>query len=134
MIKAAYQEITREWWEIRNRFDLCVSQIVIKEASGGDPEAAAKRLQVIEGIPILTATTEVDALAQQLIESRAIPEKSVVDAVHIAIAVVHEVDYLLTWNCTHIANAAMRSKIDVACRDNGFDPTIICTPIELLEV
>jgi hypothetical protein len=134
LIKAAHQQITGEWWAIRDRFDLYISQIVIKEAGGGDPDAAAKRLNAIEGIPILQVTEQVDALARQLVERGPIPEKAAVDALHIAVAVANGLDYLLTWNCTHIANAAIRDKIDLVCRDNGFIPPIICTPIELMEI
>ena len=72
-------------------------------------------------------------LADQFLRMRVVPEKAEVDAVHIAIAVVNGMDYLLTWNCTHIANAAIRGKIDHTCRDMGFEPPIICTPEELME-
>lgn len=100
LIKAAHQEITREWWQGRTRFELYVSQIVLREASGGDPEAARRRLESIDGIPELIASPEASELAQQLIAQGSLPAKAAVDALHIAIAVVNGIDYLLTWNCT----------------------------------
>lgn len=133
LIKAAHREITREWWERRARFELYVSQIVLNEASGGDPEAARRRLDSIDGIPVLTASPEASTLAQQLIAQGSLPAKAAVDALHIAIAVVNGVDYLVTWNCTHIANATMRRKIEAICRQGRYQPVVLCTPEELME-
>ncbi|MCP4349848.1 MAG: type II toxin-antitoxin system VapC family toxin [Desulfobacterales bacterium] len=134
LVKAAQQQITHEWWQIRKQFDLYISQIVIHEASGGDEEAAVRRLSVLEGIFVLDVTLESRTLAQELIVQHSLPEKAVVDALHIAISVINGMDYLLTWNCTHIANAAMRHKIEGVCRIMGYDPPVICTPNELMEV
>ena len=133
LIRAAHQQITRDWWERRQRFDLFVSQAVLREVGGGDAEAAGRRLAAVEGIPVLAVDTEVSQLAERFLVLRVIPTKAAVDAVHIAVAVVHGMDYLLTWNCTHIANAAIRSKIERTCRDMGLEPPIICTPEELTE-
>ncbi len=133
LIKAAHQEVTREWWEIRNRFDLYVSQVVLRESGGGDTEAAAQRLKALAGIPILDVTPDAQALAADLVERGPVPEKATIDALHIGIAAVHGMDYLLTWNCTHIANAATRGEIEKICRENELTPPIICTPIELME-
>lgn len=133
LIKAAHQEITREWWQGRTRFDLYVSQIVLREASGGDREAARLRLESISDLPVLTASPEASVLAQQLVAQGSLPAKAAVDALHIAIAVVNGIDYLLTWNCTHIANAAMRHKIEAICRQSGYEPVVLCTPEELME-
>ena len=133
LIKAAHQEITREWWQGRTRFELYVSQVVLREAGGGDPEAARRRLESIADIPVLTASPEASALAQQLVAQGSLPAKAAVDALHIAIAVVNGVDYLMTWNCTHIANASMRRKIEAICRQSGYQPVVLCTPEELME-
>jgi len=133
LIKAAHQQITREWWETRERFEVYVSQIVLREASGGDSMAANARLSSLSGIPVLTAGPEASALAQQLLVQGSLPAKAAVDALHIAIAVVNGIDYLLTWNCTHIANAAMRIQIERVCRQSGYEPTVLCTPEELME-
>lgn len=62
-----------------------------------------------------------------------LPRKAAVDALHISIATVHKVEYLLTWDCRHIANAAMRIKIEAVCRSRGCTAPIMCTPEELME-
>jgi hypothetical protein len=107
--------------------------MVIDEASAGDQEAAARRLEVLVPLPLLDPRAEGAELAQALIEQVPLPVSAAADALHIAIAVVNGMDYLLTWNCTHIANAALRSRIETVCRSKGFEVPIICTPDELLE-
>ena len=99
----------------------------------GDAEAASRRLAAVEGITSLAATTEAGDLASQFVRAHAMPEKAAVDALHVAIAVVNGMDYVLTWNCAHIANAAIREKIERTCREAGYEPPIICTPEELME-
>ena len=133
LIRAAHQQITRDWWERRQRFDLFVSQAVLREVAGGDAEASGRRLTAVEGIRVLAVDTKASQLAERFLVLRVIPAKAAVDAIHIAVAVVNGMDYLLTWNCTHIANAAIRSKIERTCRDRGLEPPIICTPEELME-
>ena len=135
LVMAAHQQITREWWDTRRHdFDLFVAQMVLDEASAGDPEAAARRLEVLTPLPLLEPHEEEAELAQALLEHVPLPASAAADALHIAIAVVNGMDYLLTWNCTHIANAALRSRIEAVCRSHGFEVPIICTPEELLEV
>lgn len=135
LIATANQELTQEWWETRkDDFYLVISEFVLREASAGDPIAASNRLAAIAGIPELNVTDEVGLLARILVEQIPIPEKAQLDAFHIAVAAVHGIDYLLTWNCTHINNAELRPKIEAICRSLGFEPPIICTPQELLKV
>lgn len=134
VVIAGHQQITRDWW--RNaavRFELVASQLVINEASAGDPAAALDRLAALNAITLLDATDEALELADELVRLSAIPQKAAEDAAHIAIAVTNGVDYLVTWNCRHIANATMRSRIESVCRAAGFEPAIICTPDELME-
>ena len=134
LIRAAHQQITKKWWESRRQeFDLFVSETVLQEASGGDPQAAADRLNVVKGISILKLDPVAVSFAQDLMMATPLPKKASVDALHIAIAVFGGMDYLLTWNCSHIANATFRSKIDLFCRSCGLEPPVICTPEELLE-
>jgi predicted nucleic acid-binding protein len=129
---AARQRVTRDWWrDEARRFELAISQVVLDECGDGDPTAAAERLEVVDGIGLLESTAEVDALAEALIRGKAIPPSEPRDAFHIAVAAVHGVTYLLTWNFKHIANAALRGRIEAICRDAGFDPPTICTPDEL---
>lgn len=135
LIATANQELTQEWWETRkDDFYLVISEFVLREASAGDPIAASNRLASIAGIPELNVTDEVGELARMLIEQIPIPKKAQLDAFHIAIAAVHGIDYLLTWNCTHINNAELRPRIEAICRFQAFEPPIICTPQELLKV
>ena len=130
----AHQEITADWWTRRRlRFDLYVSRLVIDEASAGDAEAAAQRLVTLHGIPRLELTEAAAILADDLVTGAAIPREAIEDALHVAVAAAHGMDYLLTWNCRHIANAAMRNRIADICASSGVEAPVICTPEELLE-
>jgi predicted nucleic acid-binding protein len=132
-IVAARQATTRAWWVSESaRYQLHLSGLVLDECAGGDPSAAAERLQDIQTLDLLAASTDVDGLAKALIAGNAIPASEPRDAFHVAIAAVHGIDYLLTWNFKHIANATLRHRIEQICRDNGFEPPIICTPDELM--
>ncbi|MBI4847610.1 MAG: type II toxin-antitoxin system VapC family toxin [Nitrospirae bacterium] len=132
IIIAAHQELTNEWWENRRkRFDLFVSQLVIQESKAGDKNAAQKRLDILGPIPLLELNEKVISLARILIDE-ALPPKAVEDALHIAVAAIHGMDYLLTWNCKHIANAEKEYAIAAVCRSNNYEPPIICTPEELM--
>lgn len=133
LVMAANQEVTREWWAQRkDDFQLFVSQIVIKESSAGDPGAAERRLEFLKPFPRLDITEEVEALAARLLAEVPLPPKAQADTLHIAVSAVNNIDYLLTWNCTHIANATLRLKIEEICRAQGYQPPIICTPQEML--
>ncbi|MGH6689295.1 MAG: type II toxin-antitoxin system VapC family toxin [Gammaproteobacteria bacterium] len=134
VVLRAHQQITRTWWRTRRHdFDLFISPLVLQEAGDGDPEAARRRLTALAGIPVLAAVPGALAVAHALRERGPIPQRAAADAMHIAIAAAHGVEYLLTWNCTHIANAQMRPSIERLCRGAGFEPPILCTPEELLE-
>ena len=134
LLVAAHQQITSDWWASkRQEFDLFVSQLVLEEASAGDSEAASRRLKLIEGIDLIGLTEASLALAENLIVSGAVPADSAEDALHVAVAAVNGMDYVLTWNCRHIANAAKRGHIEATCLDAGYAAPIICTPEELLE-
>ena len=133
LVRAAHQQITRDWWDRRRaEFELVISQVVLRECQAGDATAAAERLKILQDLPLLEQTEEATRLAQALVDRVPLPERAAVDALHVAIAAVHGVDYLLTWNCTHIANATLRDPIESVCRENGYEPPAICTPDELL--
>jgi len=133
LIIAAHQQLTQEWWDTRRGdFNLYVSQFVIRESGAGDSAMAQKRLEALDGIALLSVSTEAITLARTLVEKGPIPEKAEVDALHIAVAASHGMDYLLTWNCKHIANAEMQTGVARLCRAAGFEPPVICTPEELL--
>ncbi|MEO8498010.1 MAG: type II toxin-antitoxin system VapC family toxin [Planctomycetota bacterium] len=130
---AAKQQTTRQWWdERREHFDLYISDAVLLEAAGGDPDAAKRRLEVLDGIPVLNPLPEADEIVLALIDRLALPNHALTDAAHIAICVVHGIDYLLTWNCTHIANATYQPIIHDVCDDFGFAMPVICTPDQLM--
>ena len=134
LIISARQQITREWWATsREQYEMYSSEHMDGEASKGDPKAAAERLEALQDLPRLKTTDSATVLAQRLLDVGAIPLEAEEDALHVAIAVVNSIDYLVTWNMRHIANATMRHKIDDCCREAGYDPTTICTPGDLME-
>lgn len=134
LVMAANQETTREWWANRkDAFELFISQTVIKEFSAGDKDAAQRRLEFLKPFPRLDITEEVETLAAKLIADVPLPPKAQADALHMAVAAVNKMNYLLTWNCTHIANATLRSRIEGVCRSHGYEPPVVCTPQEMLE-
>lgn len=135
LIVAGHQQVSHEWWQTsRLHFETVTSQLVINEASAGDPEAAEARLSFLAGLTLLEITEEALDLAQHLLHAKAIPQDYPEDALHIGVAVVNGIEYLLTWNYKHLANATMRSKIEMTCRRLGYKATVICTPEELMEV
>jgi len=133
IVVAAHQQLTRDWWNRRDRFELLISQAVLDEASRGDADVAARRMALLAEIAVLTIGDDVIEFAAQLLRRRVVPAKAQSDALHIAVAAVNHVAYLMTWNCAHIANAAVRGKIEGACRAAGLQAPIICTPEELGE-
>jgi hypothetical protein len=133
ILRAAEQEVTRTWWERREFFELYVSELVLAEVAAGNPGAAQARLGALVGIPVLGVSEEARALATALVDAAALPSSAALDALHIAIAACNGMDFLLTWNCRHIANAVMRPHIERTCRTIGFEPPVICTPRELWE-
>lgn len=134
VVVAAYQEVTREWWrDASTRFHLVVSELVVAESGSGDPTAAQARLEALKGIALLNASRDAEKLAHHLLDVGAVPREAVLDASHIAIAVTNGVEYLVTWNFRHIANAAMRGRIERTCRQVGYEPPVICAPNELME-
>ena len=130
---AAWQQITTEWWEVaRGDYDLFTSELTIVEASAGNPGAAERRLAVLNEILELQIDEEVQELAELLISKGGIPTSAEADALHVAVAAVHRIDYLLTWNCRHINNAAKKPIIRSICISAGYPYPEICTPMELL--
>jgi hypothetical protein len=133
LIRAAHQKVTKDWWTQRRKdFDLYVSQFVIDEIAGGDSIAAQKRLDLIRGLPMLAAGSDVSELAAALVKSLQLPARAVIDAAHISVAAVHNMHFLLTWNCTHIGNAELLDVIRGTCGAFGVACPVICTPEELM--
>lgn len=132
IITAAKQAITRTWWEQESpRFSLYISAVVEREASRGDPGAAQERMELVRDLPLLAITNEAEELALHLIKKQLLPAHSEEDALHIAIASVHGMDYLLTWNFKHINNAETKTDIARVVQDAGYRCPMICSPEEL---
>jgi predicted nucleic acid-binding protein len=133
LILMANLEITRRWWQTRrSQFTSYISQLVLDEAGQGDKEMAVKRLEILQYLPVLALTESVQKLGIQFLTRSNLPAKAADDAIHIATATVHKLDYLLTWNCKHIANAQIQKKLTEICGDFGYKLPTICTPYELM--
>ena len=135
LVIAAHQELTREWWDKRGQaFDLYVSELVREEASQGDEEAAVRRLEMLEGVVLLDLNEEVADIAEALIAEGPLPQAAADDAVHLALATAHGMDFLLTWNCRHLANAEWTEAMADLLRAKGYRPPVVCTPEELRHI
>lgn len=133
LIIAAHQQISEEWWSDRlHKFECYLSQTVLDEISAGDADASKKRLSFAQSLKILEIPDEADLLAETILSSGVLPPKAARDAIHIAVATANGIDYLLTWNCTHIANARILRRIEEICSHAGYTIPIICTPEELM--
>ena len=133
-ILASWQKASRRLWEdYADRFEFVVSRIVHAEIQRGDPIAARQRLEAVSLLRILETFPKVDLLAQKLLDAGAVPRNSLTDAQHIAIATVHNIEYLVSWNHKHIVNENKREHINQVCQVAGFQPITICTPIALME-
>jgi predicted nucleic acid-binding protein len=133
LILAANMEITKDWWELRrNTFTLYISEAVLNEVAQGDEAIAAQRLEILRDFPLLELNQAVQGLATQFLTRSNLPPKAKVDAIHIAAATVHGIDYLLTWNCKHIANAQIQGKLAEISLNFGYVLPILCTPNELM--
>jgi hypothetical protein len=134
VVTAAHQQITKEWWQNqRGEFDLFVSELVVREAQVGDPDAAKRRLEAIANLGLLAIDEETTELAETISRQLGLPERASADAFHISLSIVNGMDYLVTWNCRHIANARHREKIGNVCDSWGYVSPVICTPEELSE-
>lgn len=131
--RAGHQETTREWWESESaKYQLVISDLVLREAAGGDSQAPSDRLKVLEKISVLETTRKAVTLSNALLSAGALPEKALADALHLSIAAVENVEFLLTWNCRHLANARQRPVIESVFAEHNMESPIICTPEELV--
>lgn len=128
------QLLTRRWWSIyRHRYELVTSQYVVDEAGVGHTDRARERLGYLEGMPLVPLGDRVDALAAEIMTRAILPKDALVDALHIASAAVNRVDYLLTWNCSHIANPMILPRVFRTLDDFALPFPVICTPKDMLE-
>ncbi|HIJ65747.1 MAG TPA: type II toxin-antitoxin system VapC family toxin [Candidatus Hydrogenedentes bacterium] len=132
LVIVARQELTRETWAaLLSEFEVYVSALVVQEVGQGDDQASASRLKAVDGIPVLDLTDSVKVLAGKLIEEGAIPDTHLEDALHVAVAAANGMDFLLTWNFTHINNAFTRSRIRDVIEAEGYGCPELCSPEEL---
>jgi len=130
---AAWQQLTVQWWDQeRSHYELYTSELVMAESTEGDPDAAQRRCNFLSGLPELVVDEESEVLAAKLIDKGGFPTTAQADALHVALAAVHNIDYLLTWNCRHINNATMKPLIRSICSAAGHICPEICAPQELL--
>jgi len=134
LLQAARQQLTRDWWDLRReQHELFASQVVLDEVAFGETAMAQLRLDLLAGVPLLRVTDEVKELARKVLESGLLPTTADRDAAHIALASAYEMDILLSWNCRHIANAAIQARLRKLAQAAGFTLPVICTPEELME-
>jgi hypothetical protein len=132
LLQAARQQLTRDWWDLqREKHTLFTSQVVLDEIAGGESTKARQRLAVMAGITLLRSTDEAETLTQCILDSGLLPPDADRDAAHIALSTVHEMDILLSWNCRHIANAAIQTRLRRLSEKSGFALPVLCTPDEL---
>ena len=132
LLQAARQQLTQDWWEFwRTQYELFTSQIVLDEISVGETAMAQQRLNAMAQIKLLDVTDEANALTKHILASGLLPIHADRDAAHIALATVHEMDILLSWNCRHIANAAIQARLRRLVEESGFSLPVLCTPEEM---
>jgi len=133
LLQAARQQLTLDWWDLkRDQHELFTSQIVLDEIAAGEREMAKRRLELIAGLTVLDLTPDAETLADRILHSGLLPVTADGDAAHIALATVHKLDILLTWNCRHIANAAIVGRLRRLVETQGHTLPEIYTPEELL--
>jgi hypothetical protein len=130
---AGQQQTTRDWWNDRRQtYRLFISGFVTLESRRGDPSAARAREEVLATCEILDYPEAAQSLTKRILASGLLPAEASIDATHMAIAAVHQMDFLLTWNCKHIANAVIVDQVRAICERAGYVPPVICTPLELM--
>ena len=134
LVAARMQNITKRWWNAwRTQFEIYVSDIVIKEATEGDPQAAQRRQAVLDNFTVLESDDDSRVFAAQIVDICRLPIQAIDDAEHVALAAMRGLDFLLTWNCAHLANPHIVSKIRLVCKSEGYSCPTICTPEQLME-
>ena len=132
LILTAHQEITRDWWwDARGHYRCVTSEEVIREVSLGDPAMSHRRVEALSGIAVLRVDDAGRALAKELVQERLLPPTAISDALHAAVASLHNVDYLLTWNCRHLANPHLQKRLRTFMAGHKLVLPEICTPIDL---
>ncbi len=128
------QMLAKEWWdERRKEFDVFVSEPVLNEIEKGDAQMAKLRMAAVKGVSVLRLNSEARELADEIISHRILPPRAAVDILHISIASVYKMDFLLSLNCRHIANAIIYKRVSKICSDLGYDPPMVCTVHQIMD-
>lgn len=134
VVTVAKQIQTWQWWEERRAdYELFVSEVTRTEIGDGDPKYAERRLALVSAMPVLSVTKEVEQLMNDIMARLHLPANAVADAYHMALSLANGMDYLLTWNCRHIANAVFRARLESFAKEIGLVAPNICTPEMLME-
>lgn len=132
LLQAARQQMTKDWWDLkRHKHELFTSQIVLDEIASGERTMANRRLKIMAEVPVLDLTNDVEVLTGQILGSGLVPQKADADAAHIALATIHQMDILLTWNCRHIANAAIQARLRRLVEAAAYELPTVCTMDEM---
>jgi hypothetical protein len=135
LLQAARQQLTRDWWDLKRAVhELFTSHVVLDEIGSSEAAMASQRIELMAKITLLDLTDEANALTKQILGSGLLPATADRDAAHIALATVHEMDILLSWNCRHIANAAIQARLRKLADTSGFTLPVLCTPDELMGI
>ena len=134
LLVAARQSLTHQWWKESDKWDLCTSALVYSEAANGTAQLALKRTQLLDTLRLLPPDRALAEVADALLRATALPAKAIRDAEHIALAAIHQVTYVATWNFRHIANPVTAAKIDAVLRLLGYTPSVLCSPEQLLAI
>lgn len=133
LLQAARQQLTHDWWDMkREQHELFTSQIVLDEIAGGEAQMARQRLKLLRGVPLLDPTVSANESGREILRSGLLPASADGDAAHIALATVHEMDILLTWNCRHIANVTIQQRLRRLVEQNGYTLPSLATPEEFM--
>jgi len=133
LLQAARQQMTKDWWDLkRHTHELFTSQIVLDEVAVGERAMASRRLKIMAEIPVLDLTNEAAVLTRRILDFGLVPAKADADAAHIALATVHQMDILLTWNCRHIANVHIQARLRRLVEKAGYELPTVCTMDELI--
>jgi predicted nucleic acid-binding protein len=127
------QKDTKDWWKKRQNYACFISYEVLNEIAAGNKEQSTRRQKLCKNVPLLEINDECLKLAEKIVKSGIVPVKAGADALHIATAAVHKIDYLLTWNCKHIANVHIQDRLLVFLNKSGYNKPILCTPSEIEE-
>ena len=128
------RQVSSDWWQTcRSSHDLFIAEEVLRELSHPDYPHRQAATAMVQDLPLLPITPDVRGLARILVRERVMPGPVAGDSVHVAVATVHGMDYLLTWNVRHLANMNKLQHLQAVCRRVGLIPPLMVTPDQLWE-